>query len=123
MKKIWLVGLAILTAGLWSNLSFAGDFKQNSKPIISLHSLPTQFEFKVNKRIWELLNDPNLPPGKAAEEPVFRKIAKEFSISKKDVDTINVKFSWYDQYASNKLIENMSWEEFKKLRDSVGPPK
>jgi len=23
MKKIWLIGLAILTVGLWSNLSFA----------------------------------------------------------------------------------------------------
>ena len=99
------------------------DRKQRVNFPIQLHSLPTQFEFKVNKRIWKLLNDPNLPSGKAAEEPVFKKIAREFSISKKDVDTISIKFSWYDQYASNKLIENMSWEEFKKLRDSVGPPK
>ena len=31
MKKIWLVGLMILTVGLWSNLSFAG-YKPGSEP-------------------------------------------------------------------------------------------
>ena len=34
MKKIWLVGLIILSVGLWSNLSFAGvsNFKSGSEP-------------------------------------------------------------------------------------------
>ena len=32
-KKIWLIGLAILTIGVWSNISFAGgEFKPGSEP-------------------------------------------------------------------------------------------
>ena len=34
MKKIWLIGLIILTVGLWSNLAFgeSADFKPGSEP-------------------------------------------------------------------------------------------
>ena len=32
MKKIWLVGLVILIAGLWDNPSFAGGYKPGSEP-------------------------------------------------------------------------------------------
>ncbi len=89
---------------------------------ISRYSLPTEFEFKVHKRLWKLLWNPSLPLGKTAEEKVVQQVAKEFSISTKAVDTINVKFAWYNQY-SNKSCENMTWQEFKILRDRVGAPK
>jgi len=32
MKKFWLIGLIVLTVGLWSNFCFAGDFKAGSEP-------------------------------------------------------------------------------------------
>ena len=128
MKKIWLIGLIILTLGLWSNLCFAGDFKQNSKPIISLHSLPTEFEFKVYKwfspRLWDL------PIGRSYEEEFVKKTALKFGISEKDVDAIDRKFMWYEfeiqkRKSGYKIGElaSMTWKEFKKWRALIGPPK
>ncbi len=31
-NKIWLIGLIVLTVGLWSNLCFAGNYKPGSEP-------------------------------------------------------------------------------------------
>lgn len=92
------------------------------KQPISLYSLPTEFEFKVNKRLWHLLWNSTLPPGKTAEEKVVQQVAREFSISIKDVDNINLKFFWYNQQFK-KPCEDMTWQEFKKLRDTVSSPK
>jgi hypothetical protein len=91
---------------------------------VDLHALPPEGEFRVYKRLWEFLWDPNLPPGDAAEDEVIKQVASEFDISYDDVKAITVKFFFYETYnKSGKSIEDMTWEEFKRLRDRVGPPR
>lgn len=96
---------------------------QNNIESFDMYSLPTKWEFEVNKYTWNLLWEAN--PGIESENEVKKYVARKYSSTTDHIDKILFKLQYYNNvqnYFTGKLVEDMTWDEFQKLVEKFGKP-
>lgn len=96
---------------------------QNTIESFDMYSLPTKWEFEVNKYTWNLLW--KAQPGIEAENEVKKYVAKKYSTTTSHIEKILIKLEYYNNVQNSftgKLVEDMTWNEFEKLVEKVGAP-
>lgn len=104
------------------------EWPKRARKSIGPYSTPDKFQFEVYQYFESHLWD--LPPGKEAEDRLVRQTAQKFGIGAEEVNNIQTKIMWYEfsiqkrkpGYKIGQALY-MTWDEFKKWVEVIGPPK